>query len=851
MLKIIDGIRSLTVGITVSFLVMLGTQAVLNSTSALSKSPEQGFSVWVEGNTVKIKPNDPVKPMDSEGVVVKTCKNEYEPFQLIITGTSGQLKNVNVDLTDLMDGNGNKIEQENIKMFREWYMNCRRPSDELGEAGEWPDALIPFVNPYAPSETIGVPFDVASGRNQPIWIRVYVPKNTVSGIYNGNISVSADNETTQTIPLTLHVWDFTLPDETHLKAVYGVENGSYLNDYFGVEYNSIEHNQLRDRYYNLLADNRLSPGIIYYRVPVYSEVDGNVQLDFSGSDALYSHLLDEKHASAFGIPSPWDDVNEYYVFRDHPELTDFSDDKFTNKVKQYYSLLYDHFEEKGWIDKHYVYVIDETEWGVSDEPYNNGKEGYERAIKWSKLIHAANPKLKFVIMDFPIPLSPYWPDLRAYGDIWDPYMDDIDTYPKAIEECQAIGKEIWTATNKYADYIDYKATMHRSVAWFAYKYDIDGLDQWDTTYWWSETEDKIINPWQDGPLTYAGNGGGAMIYPGKDIGINGPVSTIRLELSRESIEDYEYLYLLEQLGGKEYAKAIAINILPSEILSSETSAETFYAAREAIAEEIVNLQEQRSGLGIIRGKVTDADGQPVIGAFVSTGISGDITGNDGKYSLSVPAGENRITVAIPIMKSCLYSSYHEEYLSSSRTVSVNAGQEMSNVDFSLVRIQEGSALISSFEEDVAYWVVEHSMSTEQSTEHVTDGTYSYKVVFDDERETDMYIEFSIEENSVFDALEFDVYNSEDEFTGLILYIGESWEYENLLYLPPKTSIRVRVPVTEIKAKVNLQDTVTLGFCVDNITYSDEGVGTPLGKKTLYFDNIKLIGGGLPCSMYSL
>lgn len=357
-------------------------------------------------------------------------------------------------------------------------------------------------------------------------------------------------------------------------------------------------------------------------------------------------------------------MNEYYIFENHPETTDFSDSKFVDKVKQYYSLLYDHFEEKGWIDKHYVYVIDETEW-VSDEPYNNGREGYERAIKWSNLIHNANPDLEFVIMDFPVPLSPYWPDLRAYGDIWDPYMDDVDTYPKAIEECQAIGKEIWTATNKYADYINYKAVMHRSVAWFAYKYDIDGLDQWDTTYWWSETEDKIINPWQDDPITYAGNGGGAMVYPGKDIGINGPVSTIRLELSRESIEDYEYLYLLEQLGGKEYAKAIAINILPSEILSSETSAKTFYAAREAIAEEIVNLQEQRSGLGIIRGKVTNADGQSVIGAFVSTGISGDITDNDGKYSLSVPAGENHLTVTIPIMKSCLYSSYYEQYASSS------------------------------------------------------------------------------------------------------------------------------------------------------------------------------------------
>lgn len=230
MLEIGSKVRKLMVGIIVILLLMLQTEVVPSSTRALSKPPEAGFSVWMEGNTVKIKPDDPVRPIKSQGVVLKMAKNEYEPFQLIITAMGRGLKNVNVGLTDLIDGKGNKIEQENIKMFKEWYIDCHRASDELGEAGEWPDALIPFVNPYAPSETIGVPFDVASGRNQPIWIRVYVPKNTSTGIYNGDIWVSADNEETQTAPLSIQVWNFTLPDETHLKAVYGVENGYYSHN---------------------------------------------------------------------------------------------------------------------------------------------------------------------------------------------------------------------------------------------------------------------------------------------------------------------------------------------------------------------------------------------------------------------------------------------------------------------------------------------------------------------------------------------------------------------------------------------------------------------------------------------
>jgi len=836
-------IGKIIIGIIVVFITILEIGVVLCSMSGLSKTSESSLTIWAEGNTIKIKSDDPVKPISSDGVVVKACRNEYEPFQLIITAGNEKLKNVSVEISDLVDGYGNKIRKENITMFRVWYIKCYHRSNGLGDAGEWPDGLIPFVNPYTPSEMIGIPFDVFPGKNQPIWVKIYVPKNTEPGIYTATISINADNENTQKIPLTLQVWNFTLPDETHIKAVYSIEQGLSLHQYFNAEYNSIEHNKLREKYYDLLADNRLSPGIIYYKTPEYREVDGNVQLDFSESDVLYSHLLDEKHVSAFGIPLPWDDWNECYIFEGHPETTDFSDYEFTNKVKQYFSILYDHFEEKGWIDKHYVYVWDETEW-VSDEPFHNAKEGYERVINWSNLIHAANSNLKFLIMDFPIPVSPYWPDLGDYADIWDPYMDTVDIYPEVIRELQSLGKEIWTATNNYADFIDYKATMHRSIAWFAYKYDIKGLDQWDTTYWWSYTEDKIINPWQDDPITYGGNGGGAMIYPGKDIGINGPLPTIRLELNRESVEDYEYLYLLEQLGGKEYAKNITTNILPYEIFSSETSAETFYNAREALAEEIINLQEQqKSNLGTISGRVTNVNRQPIIGAFVSTGISGAITDNQGKYSLTVPAGKKMVTVTTPTRKSCMYPSYYERYNSSSQSIKVNAGEKIENIDFNLVKMQKNSTLISSFEDDIANWTVIDPVSVKQSTENVTNGTYSYKVIFDDARETDMYVEFIVGEGSTFEALEFDIYNAENEFTSLYLYMGENWEYEKYLNLPPKTAVHISIPLWEIEAKINIQGETILGFCADNIEYSDDGSQMPLGKKTLYFDNIRLIGEG--------
>ena len=40
------------------------------------------------------------------------------------------------------------------------------------------------------------------------------------------------------------------------------------------------------------------------------------------------------------------------------------------------------------------------------------------------------------------------------------------------------------------------------------------------------------------------NGDGFLLYPGKPIGHEGPVSSIRLEQAREGVEDYEYLVML-------------------------------------------------------------------------------------------------------------------------------------------------------------------------------------------------------------------------------------------------------------------------------------------------------------------
>jgi hypothetical protein len=94
---------------------------------------------------------------------------------------------------------------------------------------------------------------------------------------------------------------------------------------------------------------------------------------------------------------------------------------------------------------------------------------------------------------------------------------------------------------------------------------MNGILYWATN-WWNQTP----NPWLD-PVTYISgfdcsggyvlNGEGSVIYPGDftrmytgQPNVDGPVSSMRFELLRDGIEDYEYLWMLNELGDKGFAE---------------------------------------------------------------------------------------------------------------------------------------------------------------------------------------------------------------------------------------------------------------------------------------------------------
>jgi hypothetical protein len=140
--------------------------------------------------------------------------------------------------------------------------------------------------------------------------------------------------------------------------------------------------------------------------------------------------------------------------------------------------------------------------------------------------------------------------------------------------------------------IDATAVQNRATEWFAFQWDAKGELYYDI--------DGILKTaWTD-QWGYGGNGDGTLYYPGfattARLGqpvIGGrhdiPIESIRLKLIREGIEDYEYLHILSVIGEGAFAKATAAALFPQPKLSSATTPEALYQARQAIADRIEEL----------------------------------------------------------------------------------------------------------------------------------------------------------------------------------------------------------------------------------------------------------------------
>ena len=546
------------------------------------------------------------KPFGESKAVIKAAKNEVESFQVVVSALHKNIRVVAAEISDLR-GESGTIGKENISLFREENTRVRQSSARAQlPPGLYPDPLIPFINPQtgAPIEPFSqhrerwgepmissghhmyaVPFDVWKGENQPIWVDVSIPDNAAAGEYEGTFNITLDNVPRQwgptidsviskvvSIPVSLTVWNFTLPDgPTHRNHFGGVRNVAKI---FGVETESERFKEIELRYCRMMADNRINPPLPQSLLPEIND-DGSLKITPQRHEAL-KKFIEDLHVTDFEIPRA--------PIRDMTTVN-------RHKAVRYYKDYYKYVNENGWDKRAYVYMLDEP----------NLQENYENVLELGALVHEAAPQLRCLVVEQPYNQDPSWPDIDPAVDIWCPLFAFIDR--KSIDEKLDHGDEVWSYTalaqrapryhphyDEVKDHdspywhIDSPLTSYRTPTWMNWQYKINGL-----LYWSMVT--TVQDPWHLPAFADSGapfNGGGYLLYPGIPSGIDGPVASMRLKVIRDAMEDYEYFVLLEKLAGRESVKEIVSNVAPEWWATAEDP-KVILAARERMAEEILKL----------------------------------------------------------------------------------------------------------------------------------------------------------------------------------------------------------------------------------------------------------------------
>ena len=170
--------------------------------------------LWTCESGWKVSQTRPLPTARAKGVTVRAAANEADVAQLVVR-PERELKQFIATGSALAGPGGKLIPAAQVEVLRVRYVPVTVPTDRTSIAAPWPDPLPPFNGMI----------DLAAGQNQPLWVRVKVPKGTAAGDYTGQVQLRANGYQTD-VPLTVHVYGFELPDRMTCTTAFGFSPGT-------------------------------------------------------------------------------------------------------------------------------------------------------------------------------------------------------------------------------------------------------------------------------------------------------------------------------------------------------------------------------------------------------------------------------------------------------------------------------------------------------------------------------------------------------------------------------------------------------------------------------------------------
>lgn len=538
-------------------LVLAGTRlrsSILDDShygETISSTPR--LAVWWCDSMRKVGRDRPIPPATATAVSVKLelARGEYEAAQIVLKPErDAQLLAVSVG--EFRNPDGTTVDGLTVRWDEVRYVHVTQPTDSTCVRGWYPDPLPP----------LRAPLRLDGGKNQPLWVTVHAGHATPAGVARAELTLRTDVGE-QRVPVEVSVFDFALPRETHLRTAFGLGSG-IINQYHRLTLPA-DREAVFEKYLRNFAEHRISPYSFYDYAPIHvqfvNEPGGTgkvARVDFAAFDAAAERWLGEGGFNTFQLPLRGMGGGTFHSrhlgrLEGHEEGTP----EHTRLFGDYLGQIERHLSERGWLSKAFTYWFDEPD-----------PKDYEFVVAGMKRLKQAAPRIRRMLTEQPEPA------LLGHVDIWCGLTPEWT--PAAVQERRNAGEEVWwyicTAPKApyVTEFIDHPGTELRLWPWQSWQYGVHGLLVWAALYWNSPLaypEPDRQDPWLD-PMSWVsgygfpighkapwGNGDGRFLYPplpdpehsGAAAPIrDGPVNSVRWENLRDGMEDYEYLWLLQQ-----------------------------------------------------------------------------------------------------------------------------------------------------------------------------------------------------------------------------------------------------------------------------------------------------------------
>lgn len=520
------------------------------------------YSYSFADSTEKINSTAPLGHKRSQTVYL--AKGEGEFTQIAIRSKYYRGHSF-VSVGELKNAAGDKLETE---LYREYETEA---SDGMGYE-LYPDALLPVSNPYN--------FLCLKETNYVFLIKIKTTAETKPGNYSATVSFGSANadgnkNETSSAKLNVHVWDFEVKEKDIMRTAFGLQK-SFINSIYSTFDKDITQEQLQQfyiDYYEMLLDHNVS----CYDLP------------YDILDSRADKYMSDPRVKSFLVPFT---TNE-------------------SKLREYYNKL---SQNEEWMAKAYFYPIDEPKTQQNLDSYIEITDYLSRVWPGYKMVTPfCADKTEAVDVQGNVIYNSVIQTNRSTIMCPVTYLiNDSAGMIDRLYQRQSNGEEFWwyvcCGPEPKLDYcnffVHYPGFRTRILFWQQYDYNVTGLLYWCSNYWYpgsattGNDRNVLISVWRNSRTTdftgYDTYGDGFLTYPGvKDFGLenrkakaindyvfdkNIPVSTLRLELISDGIEDYAYLKMAERLIGKDKTDKI-LSKVTSDLTNYTYSDSTFAKAR--------------------------------------------------------------------------------------------------------------------------------------------------------------------------------------------------------------------------------------------------------------------------------